>query len=109
MRVRISYSVELDEVPDKVASMVGEATKKLEQQLVHLQAVMSTLSEGLSVQQGATNLLDAVRLNLGDVDAMLNDAHNIMGGYISAMNPDSEASTPVVPPHPTPPEAPSDV
>jgi len=104
MKVRISYGVELEEVPSKIADLVNLAAAELESLAVDLRSAAGMLPiENSIMHSGAVQMLDHVRIKIGDVDASLNDAHSIMTGYISAMEEQANPSVPEAPAAPLPP------
>ena len=84
MRVRISYSVELEEVPQQSAEILSEAHHSL----IHLSGLMRDLS--IDISRGAIDketilkVVEATRSALGTVDTQLGDAGMIMSGYHDA-------------------------
>jgi len=116
MKVRISYGVELDEVPQMVGAMIKKVSAELNNILEQLEMVTQMFDKDNITMQGVgLDLLDQARQTLADGDVGLSDAQNIMTGYVKAMEPESEPEpaaqtpAPVPPSPPTPPEAPSDV
>ena len=111
MKVRISYGVELDEVPSMVADMVNQAAAELEQMVAELRSSAGMLGvDNSMMQNGAIQLMHHVRAKISESDALLNDAQGIMTGYVDAMeekhNPPEPASpAPAPPPPPAPVEA----
>jgi hypothetical protein len=70
-RVNIQYSVELDELPDEVNRLFGDAIRQLDA----LSPVGGTGTEGLEK-------LDTLRHRLAKIDIMLGDIQNIVEGYV---------------------------
>ncbi len=109
MKVRISYGVELEEVPSMVADMVNQAAAELETLVADLKSAAGMLPVDNSIMHnGAVQMLDHVRVKVTDVDAALNDAQSIMTGYIDAMEEQHNPPAPVpqaAPAAPVPPPA----
>ena len=106
MKVRISYGVELEEVPSMVAGMVNQSVAELEQLVVDLKSAAGMLPvENSVMHNGAVQMLDHVRIRVGELDSTLNDAQSIMTGYINAM--EEQENPPVLEPPaaPLPPPA----
>ena len=80
MDVRIGYSVDLEEVPERVADMLSELSLH---KAGHL-ASLATEMIGLGHYEVGLTLLESARLELGSVDRGLNEAQMILSGYKSA-------------------------
>lgn len=91
MDVRIGYSVDLEEVPDKIADMLSDVSTRKASHLTELAMHMIELGHH---EMGVT-LLDDARKALSDIDRSLNEAHLILSGYLSAKN--SPATDPIPP------------
>ena len=80
MDVRIGYSVDLENVPDKIADMLSELSLHKAGHLVELAMHMIELGHH---EMGLT-LIDDSRKALSDVDRRLNEAHSILVGFSEA-------------------------
>ena len=116
MKVRISYGVELNEVPSMVADMVNQAAAELEQMAADLKSSAGMLGvDNSMMQNGAIQMMHHVRVKISESDALLNDAQGIMTGYVDAMEekhnpPEPEpVSEPPAAPAPAPPPPPAPV
>ena len=112
MKVRISYGVELDEVPSKVADMVNHAAAELEQMAADLRSSAGMLGvDNSMMQNGAVQMMHHVRVSISDADSVLNDAQCIMTGYIDALEEQHNPPVPEPPasPAPAPPPPPAPV
>lgn len=114
MKVRISYGVELDEVPSMVADMVNQAAAELEQMVAELRSSAGMLGvDNSMMQNGAIQMMHHVRAKISESDALLNDAQGIMTGYVDAMeekhNPPEPVPEPPAAPAPAPPPPPAPV
>lgn len=92
MRVNISYSAELDEVPAELSRIIVDTTRRLSMQAATLSQVEELLTEEGGVDNAAAvaNLLEAARQELASVDTRLSESISILGGYYQAMtNPES--------------------
>ena len=80
MRVNITYSVDLEDVPQATAKLIHETkenslrplTKKLDEALVLLNK---------EDEKNAVHLLDGVRQELSKIDLRLADCMHILSGY----------------------------
>ncbi len=91
MRVRISYSVELEHVPTECERMLYDAAAELHEltsEVSDLCALVHKKDLNASVM---TEVFDAARKKLAQVDAVLADNHLIMQGYYGAMEVNKEA------------------
>ena len=92
MRVNISYSAELDEVPAELSRIIVDTTRRLSYQAASLAQVeeLMTKEEGVDNAAIVAELLDATRQELASVDTRLSESISILGGYYQAMtNPES--------------------
>ena len=83
MDVRIGYSVDLDNVPDKVADMLNEMHLHKASHLIELAMHMIELGHH---EMGLT-LIDDARKMLSEIDRGLGEAHMILSGYNTAKQP----------------------
>ena len=79
MRVNITYSVELGDVPSEVARMLEECEQNFRQ--IHGQLDQTIGRQPLEVVAE----LDKIRISLARLDLKLGDSMDIMSGYIQAM------------------------
>ena len=79
MRVNITYSVELDDVPNEVARMLEECEQSFRR--IHGQLDQTIGKEPLEVVAE----LDKIRVSLARLDLKLGDSMDILSGYIQAM------------------------
>ena len=102
MNVRITYGMELKEIPSKIKGM-------LESPRVALSALDEKikLSQNLLTQEAGRycevvpDMIDDVRKELATVDERLSEIYMILDGYTRAMAP-QPAPQPQAPPQPTP-------
>ena len=110
MKVRISYGVELEEVPSMVADMVNQAAAEFEQLVADLKSSAGMLGvDNSMMHNGAVQMIDHVRLKISETDSTLNDAQSIMTGYINAMEEQHNPPVPEMAPAPVPPPSPGPV
>lgn len=87
MRVRISYSVDLDDVPTECSRMVQETMAKVNGIYEELEMIVDALNTDRAVSWQVKDSIDKCRQELGKIDAMMADSDMIMQGYFSAKEP----------------------
>ena len=80
MKVKISYTVELDEVPNQVYKHLFDKTSMSLDRT--LESVLELIREGNI--QGALEDIDLFRKDLAKLDLKLDDAQSILDGYMRA-------------------------
>ena len=98
MRVKVSYTIDMDDVPDKASEIVRAAEDVLDSCSVSLAEARSPRQMGSKV---ALTQIDAVRQRLAAADEYLADAYGILGGYVQ-MQESIEAAAQGVSPTPLP-------
>lgn len=79
MRVNITYSVDLDDVPSEVNRILEECEQLF-------RAAHGTLDQIIGRDPlSIITELDTVRKNLAAIDLKLDDSMSILGGYVQAM------------------------
>ena len=80
MNVRISYTIDFDEIPDKVENMVDEAYNIL-------QEIVESPPEKIEKNSVLKSLdsLESIRKKLLVVDTRLADCYNILAGFNKAL------------------------
>ena len=77
MRVKIQYSIDMDELPQLTAELIEKAVTHIDLDLLQeLQAPYDLLS------LDPAECIDKLRQSLAVTDALLGDAHNIILGYL---------------------------
>ena len=79
MRVNITYSVELDEVPNEVSRILEECEQDFRS--IHGQLDQAIGRDSLEV----ISALDSVRIGLAKLDLKLGDSMDILSGYVQAI------------------------
>jgi len=79
LRVNITYSVELDDVPDEVARILEECEQNFRR--IHGQLDQTIGREPLELVAE----LDKIRVSLARLDLKLGDSMDILSGYIQTM------------------------
>lgn len=80
MKVKISYTVELDEVPSQVYKHLRNQSDMSLDKL--LESILKLIQEGNI--QGALEDIDFFRRDLAKLDLKLDDAQSILDGYMRA-------------------------
>tara|TARA_Y100000034_G_C6532999_1_gene229713 strand:+ start:31 stop:411 length:381 start_codon:yes stop_codon:yes gene_type:complete len=82
-RVNVQYSVDLEELPVEVENLLSKAERKLAGCLKDLQALIKSYNHQLLMTTACTQDMGAIREELANVDFVLNDAGNIINGFVS--------------------------
>ena len=82
MKVKITHTLELKEVPAKVNKLLQPSKRDLQRAISHLQSVDFLLSEGCNEESVslARAHIDALRKSLTSVDDLLLEAHSMISG-----------------------------
>jgi len=81
VRVRISYSAHIDEVPEEIDQMftyVSEKTRKIMRQVEQIESTLA--DEDIEASMA---ILDRLRTSLSEVDLRLADVQHISEGYLN--------------------------
>jgi len=87
MRVRLSYSVELEDVPDAVAELIEGELYRLENAKEGIGKAIEALSHEEPHLDLVAKSLDKTRLLLAAIDTRLSECESILAGYERAVNP----------------------
>ena len=79
MRVKISYTTDIDDVPDKVCEIIHDSLDELQQAQDLLKRALSDLGNPKQNMTHSIVALDRARLALGSVDTSLAEVFSIMG------------------------------
>ena len=90
MRVRISYSVELEDVPLECARMLHDSMEKIESIREEISDLIKQLDDGKAQAWIVKDRLHNCRKNLAKFDAILADNDLILEGYFSQIDPEVE-------------------
>ena len=83
MRVKLQYSVELDEVPEETRRLFSRANGEIRDAGDHMDDIFAFIESGTDYE----NMLDSIdqaRKNLAEADFRLGDAEAILQGYMQA-------------------------
>ena len=92
MRVRISYSVDLDNVPDECARMLEETLRHLNEVQQEIETLVDHLSDKRAIGWQVKGKLDRCRRQLAKIDNVIGDNEMILEGYFKALEPEEEVS-----------------
>mgnify|MGYP003151431270 CR=1 FL=1 len=90
MRVRISYSVDLDDVPNECARMLNDSLKMLNKVHEEIESLIHQLDNGSAVDWQVEHKLSRCRTSLAKIDMVLEDNGMILEGFYSSKNPKEE-------------------
>ena len=96
MRVRISYSVELDDVPSECARMLEEAKQHVDEVTATLESLIDQLEDGRAIGWQVKSRIDSCRQELAKFDAILADNEMILQGYFGAKEQQTQPQQPEV-------------
>ena len=83
MRVKLQYSVELDEVPKETRRLFSRANEEIRDAIDHGDDIFIAIDSGTDYE----NILDSIksaRLSLAEADFRLGDSEAILSGYLQA-------------------------
>jgi|10_taG_2_1085330.scaffolds.fasta_scaffold62217_3 uncharacterized protein YjbJ (UPF0337 family) len=86
MKVKVSYTVDMKEVPEEVRLILSKAESKVgkvRRAITKLTDVESSILEG-EVQQAISDI-EALREDLFSADILLSDSESILRGYLTEM------------------------
>tara|TARA_Y100000310_G_scaffold318771_1_gene373230 strand:- start:37 stop:366 length:330 start_codon:yes stop_codon:yes gene_type:complete len=87
MRVRVSYTVEFDSIPNEIANIVEGAAGQLSELSVQLSQMSSDLvREPVEKVLTSVENIDNVRQGLASLDMRLADCYDILSGFIEQKN-----------------------
>ena len=100
MRVRLSYSVDLEDVPDSVAELIEGELFRIDQAKESIGRAYKALCEDEPHLGLVAKSLDKARQMLGAIDVRLNECESILAGYERAIEPPEEPQQQLAPPIP---------
>jgi len=89
MRVNISYSIDLEDVPKEVCKLLSSERKEQEKVLIEYTNITSMLQSGDLV--AALQRIDETRKTMGKLDARLQDMISILNGFVQVSNQKEES------------------
>ena len=94
MRVKLAYTVELDEVPEIAAELIEDESGRLSFCSHTLDELCASLRQEDPDLNHVLSKLDKVRQNLGNLDARLAEMESVIAGYYQAKNPNPAPDKP---------------
>ena len=92
MRVRISYSVDLKDVPLECARMLHDAASQMEEVKKEVGDIVRQLDDGKAQLWIVKDNIDRCRRKLAKLDAVLEDNDMILQGYFETKESHEEKS-----------------
>jgi len=96
MRVRLSYSVELEDVPDSVAYLIEGEMFRIDHAKEKIGKAHNALCEDEPHVELVLKSIDQARQALGAIDLRLNECESILEGYRQAQSPQPPPEEPAV-------------
>ena len=96
MRVRLSYSVELEDVPDSIAYLIEGEMFRIDNAKEKIGKAYSTLCEDEPHVELVLKSIDQARQALGAIDLRLSECENILLGYKQAIDTPQQPDEPAV-------------
>jgi hypothetical protein len=96
MRVRLSYSVELEDVPDSVAELIEGELFRIDRAKEKIGKAYQTLCKEEPHLELVVKSIDEARQSLAAIDVRLSECENILLGYKQAVNPPQQSDEPAV-------------
>ena len=87
MRVRISYSVDLDDVPSESSRMLADTLNKLDNVHRDIENLIEQLDNETAINWQVKDKISRCREDLAKIDSTLADNNAILEGYYSSRNP----------------------
>ena len=86
MRVSLSYSVELEDVPDSVADLIADEAGKIDSVQNKLEVIIEALRKPNPHLGLVSKEIDRVRQSRGALDTRLRECTSILSGYEQALD-----------------------
>ena len=80
MKVTIQYSVDLEEVPNKIRDFLMTSAQKSQGIEAGIRYAISLMDDNMSIDQQLSRI-DEVRREMADIDLVLMDCSEILHGY----------------------------
>ena len=84
MKVNISYSIELDDIPKKVREFMLDTAQKSQSIEAGIRYTISLMEDNMSIDEQLKHI-DEVRREMADIDLTLIDCSEILHGYQKAL------------------------
>ena len=90
MRVRISYAVDLEDVPGECAGMLHDSLEHVEEVREEISELVKQLDDDKAQAWICKDKINKCREKLAKLDSILEDNDAILAGYFSAKEPEAE-------------------
>ena len=90
MRVRISYSVDIEDVPLECARMLHDSLEQIEEVREEISTLVRQLDDNKAQAWLTKTNIDSCRKKLAKLDSILADNDMILEGYFKAKEPEVE-------------------
>ena len=87
MRVRLSYSVDLEQVPEHVAQLIDDEWENISYCDHLIKEIIQSLNAEEPFIDSSIKKIDLIRQTLGSIDLRLNECESILEGYDQAQKP----------------------
>ena len=84
MKVNIQYSIELEEIPNKVKEFMLDVAQKSQSIEAGIRYTISLMEDNMSIDEQLKRI-DEVRREMADIDLTLMDCSEILHGYQKAL------------------------
>jgi len=84
MKVNIQYSIELEEIPNKVRGFMLDVAQKSQSIEAGIRYAISLMDDNMSIDEQLKRI-DEVRREMADIDLTLLDCSEILHGYQKAL------------------------
>ena len=84
MKVTIQYSIDLEEIPNKVREFLMNSAEKSQSIEVGIRYAISLMDDNMSIDEQLKRI-DEVRREMADIDLVLMDCSEILHGYQRAL------------------------
>ena len=84
MKVNIQYSIELEEIPNKVREFMLDMAEKSQEIEAGISYAISLMDDNMAIDEQLKRL-DQVRREMADIDLTLLDCSEILHGYQKAL------------------------
>tara|TARA_B100001250_G_scaffold377809_1_gene367179 strand:+ start:34 stop:312 length:279 start_codon:yes stop_codon:yes gene_type:complete len=90
MKVKIAYTVNLEEVPSKTDPLIEDSCKLVEEVRTRLQALREVRETSI---EKALKEVEDIRRSMMDIDLALSDCDSMLAGYLQALTAMEEPSS----------------
>tara|TARA_R110001583_G_scaffold23235_1_gene86084 strand:+ start:12697 stop:13035 length:339 start_codon:yes stop_codon:yes gene_type:complete len=92
MRVRISYGVELEEIPEQAENIGYKSIQEMEEAITTLKKAVGFINESTDDHSQILKMLEKVRLKLTKTDLIITDLQAILQGLQNYYNGEQNVS-----------------